>query len=158
MLEEGDGCGGRGAFLSEVGAVDERGHGLRPEAGDDEEDDEANEDAAGGAVEADGRFVERFGPVHGFDRAEVIVEGGNGGEDDEAEEEVESPMPGNKDDKELGDEAAQGWYASQGDEREGEGGGEQRGALGESGQVMNFESGQAALKDGEDDEGGEGGE
>src|ERR1019366_8550690 len=85
-------------------------------------------------------------------------EGGDGGEDGEAEQGVESAVPGDEDDEELGDKAAKGRHAGQGDEREGEGGGEQRGALGESGQVMNFESGQAAFEDGEDDEGGEGGE
>src|ERR1019366_334575 len=98
MLDEGDGRGGGAALFREEGAVDAGVHGLRPEAGADEKDDEENEDAVGDAVEADGGFVQRFGPVHGFDRAEVIVEGGDGGEDDKAEEGVESPVPGDEDD------------------------------------------------------------
>ena len=42
------------------------------------------------------------------------------------------------------------------DQREREGGGEQRRALGEPGEMMDFQSGQAALQHGEDDEAGEG--
>jgi len=112
---------------------------LGPEAGAEEEDDEGDEDAAGDAVEADGGFVEGLGPVHGFDGAEVVVEGGDGGEDDEGEEEVESAVPCDEDDEELGDEAAEGRHAGHGDEGEGEGGGEERGALGEAGEVVDFE-------------------
>ena len=112
--------------MREIGAVDEDGDGLGPEAGDDEENDKGDEDAAGDAVEADGRFVERLGPIHRLDRPEIIIEGGDGGEDDEAEQGVESAVPGDKDDEGLGDEATERRYAGERDEREGEGGGEER--------------------------------
>ena len=71
-----DGRHRRGASRDggQAGIVDQRGHGIGPEAGADEQDDQDDEHAAGDAVEADGRVVERLGPVHGLDRAEVIIE------------------------------------------------------------------------------------
>ena len=157
-MGDGDRGGGRDGVLGERGAADEGGHGIGPEAGDDEEDDEDDENGTDGAVDGNGGFVEGLGPVHGLDGAEVIVKGGDGGEDGEEEERVESAVPRDEDDHELGDEAAHGRHTGHRDEGEGEGGGEKRGALREAGEMMDFEAREAAFQNGEDDEGGEGSE